>query len=289
MKKVLFLISAVLWVVLCPAFVKALAVEIIPSAHKVQQWDFTYFDLKTHNDLGAKNSFLVSIEGPYLQWKMPGDVLLVLNDGETKTSKIIFRPTKEGKFDYKVRVTPFSNPDFFVEKDFSLEVLGGIGLKNLKTAVAGQSLKVSMDIMSLEERRVIVNMEVLDSEGMVVTSSERPVTIKGTQNIQETISLDGVLAGNYKFRAFVGDKMVEKNFENEAFSNIIREYDNSPGILRDEVVIIIRNEGNIIENFVVKENVGTNELTGFVTKPTDCMTTPDSKDCDFGITGLVPG
>lgn len=289
MKKVLFLISAVLWVFLCPAFVKALAMEIVPSSQKTNQWDFTYFDLKIHNDLDTKTSFLVDVNGPYLFWKIPGDFLLVLDAGETRTSRMVFRPTLEGRFDYKVRVSSFSNPKIFAESSFFMDVVGGVGLSNLQARVSDQRLEISLDVFSAEKERVVLNMEILDSEGMVVTASEIPVYVEDVKQVSEKMSLSGIIAGNYTLRAFTGSEMVETQFNIAPLRDVSKEYDISTGLLRDEIIITITNKGNVVEDLVFSEDVGTDALTGFVTKPRSCVATPESKDCEFVVEGLAPG
>lgn len=289
MKRIVFLITTAMMVFFCPAFVRALEVEVIPGSHGVREGGFVTFDLKIYNDMGENSSFLISIDGPHLEWKMPGSFLVVLEDGETKVLKIIFRPMMEGIYKYTVRVSCFTEPGVYAEKEFSMDVTGeGLTLRNLRVDVDGGELHVAFDAISSEGASDFVRMEILDSRGLVVASSERPVTAKGEERVDERLSLKGLLAGSYTLRVFAGESVVEKGFTIMPVRRVATRSERFPSALYDEVLITVENQGNVVEDYVLKEYIEPG-VTGFVTKPRGCRNLETGKECEFLVSGLMPG
>jgi hypothetical protein len=290
MKGAGFLIITVMLVFLCPAFAKALEAEIIPGSQKVRQWDFATFDLKVHNDMEEKKSLLISVDGPHLEWKMPGNFLSVLESGETKITKIVFRPLMEGEYVYTVRVSCFTQPDVYVEKEFSMDISGeGLSLRNLRADAEDGRLHLIFDVVSWEGISGIVKMEMLKPDGTLAASSEQPIFVEGEKRMEEWLSLKGLLAGSYTVRVSAGDSVLEEEFFIPPVSKVTTRSTYLPGALYDEVLVTVENAGSLVEEYVLREDIPSGAVTGFVTKPQGCVSREAGMECEFLVGNLLPG
>jgi len=290
MKKALVAVFVAFMALASPAFAKSLDVNVVPASKSVLQWDFAVFDLGIKNDLGYKDSFLVSINGPHLDWKMPGDFFVVIDSGETRFSKIVFLPAMEGNYVYTIVVSSFFHPDVKTEGTFTLSVKEReMGLKNLRADVSGSELKVFFDVVSTDERTATARAELISSDGSLAFSMEQPITAKGVKTVQDTLPLSGLEAGQYTLKISLGKDLLETNVSITPLSRISASSDVTAGALYDEVTITVSNEGNMVEDYVLKESMPAGVMTGFVTKPQRCINGETGKECEFLVKGLNVG
>lgn len=290
MKKVLVAVFVAFMTLVSPAFAASLDVEINPSYKETLQWDFAVLSMGVKNSLDRKESFLITIDGPHLEWKMPGDFFVVVGPGETRYSKIIFLPAMKGDYVYTLRVTSFSHPDIRLEKTFTVSVKERpMGIRNLRAEAAGSDLKVTFDAVSTDQETAKAKMEVVGADGTIAFSAERPVDADGVSSVTEVLPLKGLQAGQYTVRVSMGKDTLEARFSLAPLSRVTSTSVVTTGSLYDEVVITVVNDGNIVEDYTLRQDMPSGTMTGFVTKPQRCVNTESGKECEFVVKDLGIG
>jgi len=265
-------------------------IEINPVKLQVRQNELAIFDFRIINNQDKKDSFLINFDGPHLEWKMPGHLLTVVEANSFKESKIIFYPTEPGSYSYRIFVTSFFNPGVEAEKTIYLEVAPqNIGIRSFDISLDGK-LNVDMTLISPEKTEATIELIIENMDGKVVKYFVYHESIDGVKKISKSLAVNDLLAGNYVIKLKAGDDIKEKSFYIEPVHNILEVTKRVPGPFYDEIIILVENQGNIVEyNYGHKEEVKADSFTGFVTRPKKCQTIGEKVVCEFLISELKPG
>jgi hypothetical protein len=265
-------------------------IEINPTELDVKQNKFAVFNFKITNNQDRKDSFLISFDGPHLEWKMPGHLLTVVEPNSFKELKIIFYPDDVGRYSYTVTVSSFFNPDVRMEKTIYLNVIPqAVAIKSFDVNV-DEKLNAEVVLISSEETEVSVEIAIKDASGKIVKFFTYSEVVDGVKKLVKHLPVDDLLAGEYSIIVKVDEDVKERKFYVDPVHNILEITKTIPGPLYDEIIISVENQGNVIEyDYGHKEEVKADAFTGFVTKPRNCFTADDKMVCDFVISELKPG
>lgn len=271
-----------------------LEIEITPRTVETIQYDSVSYTLKIENQQLMEDSFLISVDGPHLEWKMPGSLLLKIGPESTETTRLTFYPTEEGSYIYTVSVTSHSKPEISASQDVHLEVKPrAVVLQDFQVDKSEENLELSLTLVSSEKKQVPVYF-LVRKDGEVVQTLSTTQTVDGRETVSKFVPLSIFKAGDYVMEASVGDSSLNRGFSIEPRHALVEKTEMESGFLYDLVTISVENKGNIIEeNYHVEREVGGGGLTGgvtaFATKPENCQSSEGKQKCEFVIDEIQPG
>ncbi len=255
------------------------------------------FGMTISNFLGYGDLFSISVKGEHLEWYQPLYLAVFIPSGESKAVNLTFFPTgfDSGRFEYDVEVSSNTAPKISEKKTLVLNVLRRTDIYNLSAESDGQTVYFSMTFESIESVAFDIKYEAVNEDGEVIASSTETLSIgKGKRTLQRRLNLpEKTLAGNYTLRVSIDSMMLSKEtqFEIKPVHNVVITTIKETTPLYEDVVVSIRNDGNVIESNV--ENVQTlpnnDWVTGLVTEPEKCEPVLDKKNCKYVIDNLRPG
>lgn len=251
------------------------------------------FNLTITNNLGLGDDFLIRTYGSRIEWKIPGDVLLDVGSGESKSTDLVFYTgSRECSHRYDIKVYSKSVPGVNESASIriSVEIPPDIMITSLEPSVEGNELSISAGLESSVSREFDITFNIKDEEGVIVSSFSVAKELDGEGSVSETVSLEGLEPGGYLLEASVGQDREEAAFTIEAVRDIVETVKKDASLLYDEVTITVCNRGNVPEDsYEVSYTLPTGDyLTGFVTEPESCTDSESGKECVFSINGLAP-
>lgn len=159
-----------------------------------------------------------------------------------------------------------------------------IKLTSFSASIEENDLYINLGVESDEKTQLEIDVEL--ASGITIIKAQKLLWyIDGPNTLKKKVMND-ILGGNYSVLVSINDEIIKSiEFSVETVHNIVKSKIIEENPLYDIVTIYIRNEGNVVEEYYVEENVPDDKITGFVTKPNVCS---DEK-CGFYIEDLVPG
>jgi hypothetical protein len=289
MKRITYIVIVIVFLLFSsPALGLSLETKITPSDADVKQYETTVFELEIRNNQNVKDSFLISVDGPHLEWKMPGDILLVIGPGEKKKTKLSFYPLERGLYEYTITVKSFNFPELVSTEAFSMNVNPRpMAVKDFSAKTTGDSLLLTLNLMSSEDVEAQIDFIIKNGEKTVKTISTTQA-VGGSKRIEKTLYIGDFVAGHYSVEAVIGGNIERDEFIIEPVHRIVEEKEVRHGLLYDEVVVAVSNLGNVAEDYEVTSSVEKNLLTGFVTRPKSCFTGQNYRVCSFELNDIQP-
>ncbi len=294
-KWILLLIFAYI-ILVAPAAMAAappLEVSMEPAKITTKPNTIAVFSLTITNNLGQDDAFLIRTYGSRLEWKIPGDVLFEVANGESKTTDMVFYTgERESTHNYDIKVFSRTIPGMNKSARITLTVSKPpeIMITSLDAAVEGNSLAITAGLESSVKKTFDVTFNLKDSEEIVMSTFSVSREIDGEDTVSETISLEDLNPGSYILEAVVGEDKETKGFSIYTVRDVEEAVVTTPNLLYDEIKITVYNKGNTVENdYTVSYTFPSGDyLTGFMTQPDECHDVEDGKRCTFIITGLSP-
>lgn len=251
------------------------------------------FRLTITNNLGMKDDFLIRTYGSRIEWKIPGDVLVEIDSGKSKTTELVFYTgSMESSHKYDVKVYSKSLPGVNSSSSLRLTVEKPpeIMITSLEAAVDGEHLDIKAGLESSVRKEFGINFYVKDSNGIIVSEFSVSKEVDGTGGVNERISIGGMEPGAYTLEASVFKDTEETGFSIDTVRDVEESLVKTPSLLYDEVSITVYNNGNVVERgYTVTYTLPPGDyMTGFITQPDYCSQTEGGNACTFTIDALAP-
>jgi len=273
---------------------RALEVSITPPQTETTVNQQGWYTIQIYNDQPFTDDLIITVIGPHLEWLNLGGYYVTLEPYGRRDIKSYFFPTLEGTYQYEILVYSRNNNGNMATQTLSLKVLSEKDMKILELTgkKTGSELKVSLIVSSTEMRNAKIMFDIADSKGNVVKSLELLKEFQsGTNDIEETMSLDKLAAGNYKLSAYIQQYDTEKDitFSIIPFHSVItkREIVSTP--FGQQVIITVTNEGNAVEDYSIKDTIQANQYVDFVNIPTTASIEGGDVNYNWKIEGLAVG
>ncbi len=294
-KRILLLVFAYI-IIAAPGLAAALPqpvdISTEPASITTKPNTIAVFNLTITNNLGQDDEFLIRTYGSRIEWKIPGDVLLEVANGKSKTTELVFYTgERECSHSYSIRVLSKSVPGMNRSARIKLEVSRPpeIMITSLDASAEGKTLSISAGLESSVKKVFDVDFSLKDSEGIIVSTFTVSEEFDGEKSVGESISLEGLPPGSYTLEASVGEDSESVEVPISTVSDVEETVITTPNMLYDEIMITVYNKGNVVEDHEVSYVLPDGDyLTGFLTQPDECHEVDGGKECTFSVTGLSP-
>jgi hypothetical protein len=259
------------------------------------------YELIINNNQDTPDDFVISINGPHMEWMIPNVLLLPINATSSDRAYLRFYPTEDGIGDFVYNVNVYSNinPKINDSAEIHLNILPFFTIKDFYVDKVGNELNVNLEIDSAKNQNVDFTFEVngRDNNIIIATLSTSVEVSKETNTISRTITLPDLLAGDYLVEvrvtpSVIGDELTdEARFTIEPVHNVVEAVEKESTVLYDEITVTVHNQGNVVErDYAVDQRVSNDFITGFITDPTDCFEEASGRNvCEYVIGELEPG
>lgn len=268
-------------------------IESEPVNQSVEVGKHAVYSINVTNRMDNPDSFVVKFYGSRTEWRWPTNVELELDPMESKTVTAEFIPQLSGEYKYDVMVLSETNRNINSSTTIYLNSIipPPVKINNLTAILNNGSLDTSLDVRTRESTTLDIQYVIRDSDGRVFKSESLSSEVEGEDVIVKSISLEGARAGKNTLRVSVGDGSAEQEFNLEAVHNVQKEEERTSGFGYEEISILVTNNGNVVEKgYVVKKGIAKGDfVTAFLTEPSSCLDSADSKTCTFIIDEIQPG
>jgi len=257
------------------------------------------FELIINNNQDNPDDFVISVDGPHMEWSVPNILLLPVDAASSERIYLRFYPTEDGseEFVYNVYVHSNKNPEIRDSAELYLNILPPFSIKDFYANRIENKLNVNLEIESAKRQDVNLVFEAKYMDGTVITTlSDSEEADKGTSTITRTITLPELLADDYLVEArimpgAIGDELTDKaTFIVEPIHDVVETTEKAVTALYDEITVTIHNYGNVVENdYEISQGVSSDFITGFITDPDNCFEESGNTVCKYVINRLEPG
>lgn len=275
---------------------QAVEVDVIPSYAETYVNEQAWYTINIHNDKYRADEFVItvlSVLGSKLEWLSLESGCAKLEDFESIEVEMYFYPKLENSYEYEVLVYSNTNNEDRDSDTISLEVFPErlVRLLDFSSEVVGDNLEIQIELLSKHKRDVEINFEIFDSSRRIVKYLEITREIEGKEEITETIPLDDLLAGNYELRMNIPEHDIsdEANFYIIPVHSVVKKKEIVSTPFGQEVTITIKNEGNVVEDYNIREAVPSNQYVDIVDEPTSSYLEGDDVSYNWRIEGLMVG
>ncbi len=278
-----------------PVWADQIGLSIEPEIMTVISGAITSYDLTITNNQPERDEFTITIDGPYTEWKVPGDVMVSIDPWKNVTTDITFLPgEKEGKYVYTVRVSSRKNPALSRTISFNLNVnLPPIfRLNELRLEKESGKVTAALDFWTRKNAYVDVVFELRDSDGQTLGTFQETGLANGDGTVSTEIPISSLRAGTYSVFANTSEGNLTKGFEIESVHSIEEAEESSLTPLYREFVVTVTNSGNTVETGykltrdIIPEG---DSVTAFITQPGSCSEIEGGQKCSFTIESIEPG
>ncbi|RLJ07580.1 MAG: hypothetical protein DRP16_03185 [Candidatus Aenigmatarchaeota archaeon] len=285
-----------LFVFLNCVYAAPLEIQVNPQNITAKPFTTANYKLTITNNQDVNDSFLISLSGENLFWRMTGVILKKIDANSSDTVNMVFYPTDgyRGVFEYIVTVSSTTNPEIKASKKIYLEVPPDLKINNFSVTKEGNVLDLKLRIYSIKEKNLKIEFRVKDSKGNVIASDSVMESINGNKLVTKQIKMpDNVLAGEYTAEAKIeGTNLsVSKSFSVPEVHNVVKKREVKENPLYKQVRLVITNEGNVPEkNYRITESSSIDFMTGLVTLPEkNCYDREGKRICEYVIDEIQPG
>lgn len=292
MKKISVLVCFLSLLLLINA-AQAVEVTVSPAVGQTYVKEGFAYDVKIFNEEDFSQEFVITVLGGKLEYLNLESQYIRVQPQDMRSLRVGFYPTNEGNYDYEIFV--YSSSDFAnnASKGINLDVLPErpVRILNFSSRAVGGEAEFSLEVFSRLERELHILFEVKNSEGKIVKYLEMTQTVSGTEEISESISIDDMLAGDYDVEvSIIGYDLTERgDFYVPPKHKIVKRKEVASSIFGQDVTITIANEGNVPEDYTVKESLPATEYVNTETPPSNTYLHEDEVNFNWKIEGLVTG
>ncbi|RLI98565.1 MAG: hypothetical protein DRO99_00420 [Candidatus Aenigmatarchaeota archaeon] len=272
---------------------KPVELSISPDYIKTDLREPAVFLLTVRNNINIPEKLKVRIIGPHIHWANNPIIMLAVPKNVTKQFNITFYPvTYRGVFDFNITMTSYAHADLFESMNVTIDIPEPIVIEDVSVEREGNDIAATFRIETLKEESIDILMNVFDSDGDLVATSDSDYTVHGERNITQRVTVpENLLAGEYVMEYTVNGNMTGGvNFTVEPVHNVDRTERLEANIVHGNVIITFKNMGNVVErDYTVYESLPSDAITGFITDPSDCSDESGRKLCEYVIPELGPG
>ena len=273
--------------------VQAVDIDVYPSHVETYVNERGWYSIEIYNDKAYENEFIVTVLGPHLEWLFLDGYVVKLDAYGTEVVEMYFYPKSQNFYEYEVLV--YSN---FDEKDsdsetISLKVLPErfVRLLDFSSKKIGDDLQVNMEFLSKGKREIDIFFDIRDSDGRTVKYFEVTREVENQEIITEMIPIGDFLAGEYSIKMTVPEHglTAEASFYIQPVHKIVKKKSIVSTPFGQEVVVTITNEGNVVEDYNIRESVLATEYVDLIDDPTSSYLEEDNVNYNWNIEGLMVG
>ncbi|MCD6590395.1 MAG: hypothetical protein J7K72_00290 [Candidatus Aenigmarchaeota archaeon] len=294
MSKKLLLLACIIYFVVIPMG-NALKVSVAPSTLETYVNEPAKFVLTIKNDGKSTDGFVISVSGSHLEWMNLGSYYVKLNPGEERTVNIIFTPRNEGLYEYEIYVFSISKQEDVKELSVRMKVLPERIFRVEKFYVdkKGDKLEISVSLRFSRRGKIDAIFEVLDRDGRKIKYSKMSRELEGEKTLTETFDIGNLMADTYTAKVTVSNQKYSITKETEfvipPVHNIVKVRKVVSNPLSDDIIITIRNSGNVVENYVLSEDIPPKEAVIFDNEPSSAVLEDNNVKYRWSIQGLAIG
>jgi hypothetical protein len=268
----------------------AVKIDVDPSHVDTYVNEQAWYTIEINNDGPYMEEFVITVLGPNLEWLNLGSYYVRVGNYEITEIEMYFYPKFENSYEYEILV--YSN---FDEKNrdsdtITMKVLPErfVILKDFSARKIGNNFVIDLELFA---KHADIRFEVIDSEGNRVKYLKITKELDGDEKIEETIPIDDLLAGDYEVRMSIPehDIMGETSINIPPVHNVVKKKEIVSTPFGQDVTITITNEGNVVEDYNIRETVQANEYVDFVDDPTSSHLEEDYVSHNWKIEGLAIG
>lgn len=290
----IFIFVSIFMAFLTPVYAFPLEISISPEHAVTKPFHSVKYLLTITNKQSINDSFLISVTGENVFWRIPGIILKKVPANSSETVDLVFYPTDgyKGIFEYEVIVSSIKNPEIKVSKNISLEIPPELEVKNISAELKGKTLFLDVWIYSMWKKNLKMDIFVKDGFGNIITSDAVVETIYEDQRISKEIVLpENLLAGEYKVEVKMDNISVSQKFQISPVRKVIEKKEEVANPWYREIRITVRNEGNTPEkNYRVVSSVPIDFITGLLTSSeSNCYDRGGKRICEHVIEEIYPG
>ncbi len=282
--------SLLLLLILLPTAKAGIEMEITPKEATTIPDNLAAFIISLKNNQDFKDMISIVVSGERLEWKIPGPFAIEVPAGEEREIDMMFLPVGEDYGTYAYTVIARSNKAEGINNtaEIRLTVKKPVEIKNISAKQMYADVFVDFVIESFRRRDVSIVIQLLGENDQMIYEQKIAAEVEGIKTVN--LKLGEASAGKYKIKASAEGFAEETiDFEVEPYRNVVKTTEiSSNWLLSDTVTVYIHNYGNVEEEYIVlEENMRSDVVTGFITKPTECDSSTGR--CSFVITDLKPG
>lgn len=294
MKKILLTLFILL---LIPVNVGAVVITAEPTEGTTSVEKSFNYHITVTNDKGDPDRFILTVFGPHLEWANLQSYYFQMKPHESKEIGLNFYPLKEGSYEYKVQVRSVSSEgaakDVYDTTTLKLEVTPLIDpdITDFSVDLIGSELKINVKVTAKKTNKVEANFVITDSKKNKVKVFSTTREIEGEGVISETIPIEDMLSGYYSLEVSLTGSGVRRvaDFYVPPVHNIVTSKRVVSTPLMKEVTITISNEGNVVDNYSVEEDLPANQYVTLVDEPSTKYVKKNDVVFQWSLTGLDVG
>ena len=290
--KRIFLLACVLFFFL-PHLSQAVDVDVNPSHSETYVNEKAWYTIEIYNDNYRTDEFVITVFGPHLEWLNLGGYYLKMGGYEYEEVKMDFYPKLENSYEYEILVYSRTDNKNRDSDTVSLKVLPErfVILFDFSSEKIGNNLEIDLGLSSKHKRDVEIQFEVIDSNGRRVKYLEITKEVDGAEEIHETIPIDDLLAGSYEVRMSIPEHniMDETSFYVPSVHSVVTKKKIVSTPFGQEIIITIKNEGNVVEDYNIRESVPANQYVDLTDTPTSSYLEGGNVNYNWRIEGLMVG
>lgn len=292
-----FLLLFVAALLLIPINAGAVSITSYPIIGTTQVEKTIRYQITATNDMGDPDRFILTVFGQHLEWVNLQSYYFQLEPYETKKISLIFYPKEEGYYTYKVQVRSVSSKGVAMNIHDSVDInlrvnpLIDPDITGFSADVMEDGLKVDLKVVSRETREVGINFEVMDSTKNTVRVLSITREVDGEREISETIPLKDLPSGSYSLEVSLAGSDVSRkaNFYIPPLRNIVTSKKTVTNPLMKEVTITISNQGNVVDDYSMEENLPAGQYVTLIDNPSMQYVEENEMVYQWEFTGLHVG
>ncbi|MEE9323816.1 MAG: hypothetical protein V3U72_04695 [Candidatus Aenigmarchaeota archaeon] len=275
---------------------QAVEVDVVPSHAGTYVNEKARYTIEIYNDKYRTEEFVITVLGPHLEWLNLGRYYVKMGSYENKEVEMYFYPKLENSYEYEILVYSETDNENRDSDTISLKVLPErlVRLLGFSSEKVGNNLEVRLELSSKYNRDVEIQFEVIDGNGKRVKYLEITKEVDGTgdaEEIGETIPIGDLLAGSYEVKMNIPEHnlMDDTNFYIPPVHRVVKKKEVISTPFGQEIIITIKNEGNMIEDYTVKESVPANQYVDLTDNPTSSYLEEGNVNYNWRIEGFMVG
>ncbi len=293
MKKGLLVVCVLFSIFMIAHSASAVRVNVIPSHNETRVNERAWYTIRIYNDRSYAEEFVITVSGEHMEWMNLESYYVKIDGYKTREVGLYFYPKEENSYEYEVLVYSKKDSRNRDSDSLTLKVLPEMPVKitGMSTEKRGDEIEISLGIFSRGRRSLKIHFEILNSMGEVVKTLDVEKEIEGNEEVNEIIPTGNLLAGSYDVKVSIPEYGVsgETEFYIPPVHKIVRKKEIVSTPFGDKVIITIRNEGNVEEDYVLSETLPPNQYVEFPENPTSSYMDEEGMKYNWRIEGLAVG
>ncbi len=294
MKRFCFLLAVLILAALLPsAAAIPLEAEVFPDTIRTDLEMPAVFTLRVANNQFYRDNLKVAIGGPHIHWATSPVILLVVPPNTTKEVNITFFPVEyRGTFDFNITLSSTRNTNYVEREPITIDIPPPLVLHSVSFWREGDAIQANLTLETLRQNTITLDMSLYDTSGVVIDEFFRKLNVTGKVGVPASLTLpEKLLAGEYAIEYTINGTIEgSAHVVVDPQHNVEMSKELVANAMFGTVYITLTNNGNVDEdNYVFKENLPPDSITGFITQPSHCDDSLLGSECNYIIGKLRPG